>query len=58
MNTIGERIRTIRKRAGITQEALAEAIGKHPNLVARWERGEVKMKAEVIADIASVLVNI
>ena len=55
MSTIGERIRNTRKKRGITQEALAEAIGKHPNLVARWERGEVKIKAETIKDIAFVL---
>ena len=55
MITIGERIRNTRKKQGITQEALAEAIGKNPNLVARWERGEVKIKAETIKDIAFVL---
>ena len=55
MKTIGERIRITRKKQGITQEALAEAIGKHPNLVARWERGEVKIKAETIKNIALVL---
>lgn len=55
METIGERIRNARKRLHMTQGALALAIGKHPNLLARWERGEVKMRAEVISDIAQVL---
>ena len=55
METIGERIRNARKRLHLTQEALAVAIGKNANLLARWERGEVKMRAEVITDIARVL---
>ena len=55
METIGERIRNARKRLHLTQGALAAAIGKNANLLARWERGEVKMRAEVITDIARVL---
>ena len=58
METIGKRIRNARKRLHLTQEALAVAIGKNPNLLARWERGEVKMRAEVLTDIARVLEEI
>ena len=53
--TIGERIKNARKEQGFTQEALAEAIGRTPNVVARWERGEVNMRADVVRDIAFAL---
>ncbi len=58
MNTIektGERIRFMRKQKGLTQEELAHLINRSSNQVARWERGEVKLKTETITDIARVL---
>ena len=38
---IGSQLRAIRQELGLTQAALAEAIGVRPNTVARWERGEL-----------------
>ena len=37
----GSQLRAIRQELGLTQAALAEAIGVRPNTVARWERGEI-----------------
>ncbi len=37
----GAEVRGLRAKLGITQVALAEAIGVTSNTVARWERGEM-----------------
>lgn len=37
---IGENILTARKHAGLTQEALAEAVGVSRQTIAKWEAGE------------------
>jgi transcriptional regulator with XRE-family HTH domain len=37
----GSQLRRYRRQLGLTQAALAEAIGVTPNTVARWERDEV-----------------
>lgn len=55
MSKLGERIKTVRKGLGITQAKLAEMIGKNPNLYARYERGEVRMNADIITSIAHAL---
>ena len=38
---IAERIRTARKTAGLSQEALAESLGVTKFTVCRWEKGSV-----------------
>lgn len=38
-------IKALRHRLGLTQKALADAIGVKPNTVARWERGELGISA-------------
>jgi transcriptional regulator with XRE-family HTH domain len=53
--TIGNRIQTARKRAGISQIKLAELIGTDSNTISRWERDIVKMKAEKMVNIAVAL---
>lgn len=35
----GQRVRTVRTDAGMTQEALAEAAGLHPTFISNVERG-------------------
>jgi transcriptional regulator with XRE-family HTH domain len=37
---IGSGIKTMRKRAGLTQRQLAERLGVTHNTVSRWETGE------------------
>ena len=36
-------IRLLRERLGLTQMALAQAVGVTSNTVARWERGEMRI---------------
>jgi transcriptional regulator with XRE-family HTH domain len=40
----GAWLRQTRERLGLTQAALGEAIGLHPNTVARIERGELPLE--------------
>ena len=37
----GHELKLLRSRLGLTQAALAEAVGVVPNTLARWERGEI-----------------
>ena len=37
--TLGEKIRTLRKKAGLSQEALAEKLGVSRQAVSKWETG-------------------
>ena len=37
--TIGKQIKNLRQRKGITQEALADAMGISPQAVSKWENG-------------------
>lgn len=52
---IGENIRNARKKRGLTQEQLADKIGKNSNLLARYEQGKVKILAETLSKIATAL---
>ena len=52
---IGEKIKIMRKQRGLTQEDLAHLIQKNTNLLARWERGEIKLQTENIIKIARAL---
>jgi transcriptional regulator with XRE-family HTH domain len=40
---IGKRLRELRKKAGLSQEALARAAGLTGNTIARMERGVIRM---------------
>jgi len=40
----GEEVGALRKRLGLTQVELAELVGVAPNSVARWERGEMRVR--------------
>ena len=48
------RIKPLRQRLGLTQRALAEAVGVHPNTVARWERGELGISAAMLDRLEEV----
>ena len=55
MNT-GERIKSARRAAGLTQTELAEKIGLKFSVVSKYETGRVvNLKREVIDDIAKAL---
>ena len=47
-------IKTLRERLGLTQAALADAVGVQPNTVARWERGELGVSAPMMDRIDEV----
>ncbi len=49
---INQRIFAARKAAGLTQDQLAEAVGKTRSAVAQWESGEVRPRHKTLADIA------
>ena len=53
--TLGERIRKLRKKARLTQEQLAEAVDVHLNTVSRWENGELIPKTLKLKAIAAAL---
>ncbi len=39
---LGDRIRALRERQGLSQSALAAKLGVNPSTVTRWERGRVR----------------
>ena len=51
----GERIRKARKTAGMTQQQLADAIGKTKSAIANYEKGDRTPDKATIADIAVAL---
>ena len=60
MNTIGYGIATLRKKNGLTQEALAEQIGVSTQSISKWETGTNMpdvMLLPVIADVFGVTVD-
>ena len=52
---IGEAVLKYRKRARLSQEALAEKADIHPNYVGRIERGECSATLEILFKIAKAL---
>ena len=51
--TFGERLRNLRKKAGLTQEELAERINVHVVTVAKWETN--KQLPQTLAPLAQAL---
>ena len=49
---LGESIRTLRKKAGFTQEQLAEALGVSTSAVHKWESGKATPELALLVDIA------
>lgn len=54
MSTIGERIGAARKRAGVTQAQLADALGRDTSAVSRIENGERRVSSFELALIAEL----
>lgn len=52
---IGERIRIARQQRGMTQEALAAAVGVSRSAVAQWETGRAGQVTGNLARIAEIL---
>lgn len=50
-----DRIKELRKKKGLSQAELAEAMGVHFAQVSRYERGETKPNAEAMTKLAQVL---
>lgn len=55
LHKIGNKLLTIRKRAGLTQAEVAEAAGLSDRTYADIERGTVNMRTETILRICKVL---
>ena len=51
INTIGDRIKEIRKAAGKTQQSFADVIGLKRNTIANYEIGQIQPSDRTIADI-------
>lgn len=52
---IGQRIRSIRTKRGLSQEKLAETAGLHPTYIGQLERGEKNATLESIEKVADAL---
>lgn len=52
---MGEKIRQLRERAGLSQKQLAEALGLDQSSVSLWERGITAPTVGTIYRLASVL---
>ena len=55
MNNFGERLKSLRKAAGITQQELADKLGVHLQTVSKWERGISEPDFSLLGGIASAL---
>ena len=51
INTIGDRIKEIRKAAGKTQQSFADVLGLKRNTIANYEIGQIQPSDRTIADI-------
>jgi transcriptional regulator with XRE-family HTH domain len=52
---LGERIRQLRKEAGLSQADLAEKIGADPGRVSRYEAGRITPSADALVRLAETL---
>lgn len=50
----GEQIKSVRKAAGVTQQALADKLGVHLQTVSKWERGVSQPDVSMLGDIAKI----
>jgi transcriptional regulator with XRE-family HTH domain len=52
---LGAALRTVREERGVSQRKLADAIGRDPGLVSRWESGERQAKPADVTQICEAL---
>ena len=55
MTTFGKNLTRYRRAAGLTQEALAEALGVSRQAVGKWEAGAAYPEAEKLPPLADML---
>jgi len=53
--TVGQLVRQLRKKRGLSQADVGEALGVHQSLVSEYERGTVRVPATVLAALAGIL---
>ena len=51
---IGNQIRQLRQRRGITQEAMAQELGVTAQAVSKWERGVATPDISLLPDISAL----
>ena len=54
---MSEELRALRKRLGIQQAAVAQAVGIDRSRLCMWEKGFVSLKPEEISRVQSYLAN-
>lgn len=55
LNSVGERLRSARQRAGLTIQKVAQCLGVDKSAVVRWESGELTPKLWRITELAELL---
>lgn len=55
LKTIGNRMRVLRKKAGITQEQAGESIGVSRTLYAYWEKGRKRINMEYLLKFCEIV---
>lgn len=53
--SLGERIKALRRRAGLSQEQVAEQVGVSRQAVAKWEAGQSAPSTENLRKLVQVL---
>ncbi len=54
-HTIGNRLRELRKRRGMTQVELAQRLGMDQSVLSRYERGELRLHGALLTAFAKAL---
>ena len=55
MDTFGNRLKSLRREAGLTQAQFSEKVGVHLQTVSKWERGVSEPDFSVLGEIAAAL---
>ena len=52
---LGDKLKAVRKKKGLTQKALGEAVGRTESSIAKYERGLVEMPMSTLQQLAAAL---